>query len=60
MLLPLPLPKGEDEGEGFSASKIGSFQMRTLSLRLLTRSLSSLEEERRPIQGASGPKQHHA
>ena len=28
MLLPLPLRKGEDEGQGFSSSRLDSFQIR--------------------------------
>src|SRR5436190_17974235 len=51
MLLPLPLPKGEDEGEGFllrgsahSRDGITSFDS--------SPSLSSIEEERRPFQRA--------
>src|SRR5437762_2072311 len=54
MLLPLPLPKGEEEGEGSSPSRVGSFQGWDFLFRLLTLTLSSLEEERRPFQRALG------
>jgi len=56
MLLPLPLPKGEDKGEGFSSSRLSSFQWSKPIFRLLTLALSSLEEERRPFQRAPVPK----
>ena len=49
MLLPLPLPKGEEEGEGSSPSRVGSFPGWDFLFRLLTLTLSSLEEEREKI-----------
>ena len=45
MLLPLPLPKGEDEGEGFLFKGPRS-TMGDRIFRLLTLALSSFEEER--------------